>query len=105
VDHKVLGLARSDAGAASSSAAGVWVHRGDLQDLKSLRSGAAVSDGLMHTAFNHDLSKWEASGETDRRAIEAPWPLIVTSGTGSSSPRAASRQFALLRSLRTQVAQ
>jgi nucleoside-diphosphate-sugar epimerase len=95
--HQVLGLARNDAGAQSLAAVGADVHRGDLEDLESIRSGAAASDAVFHVAFRHDWTKFAESCELDKRAIEAIGdvfqgsnrPFIVSSGVGVAQGRAA----------------
>lgn len=95
--HQVLGLARSDEGAAALTAVGAQVQRGDLEDLESLRIGAAASDAVLHVAFRHDWTRFAESCELDKRAIEAIGsvlqgtgrPFIVTSGVGVAEGRAA----------------
>ncbi|CAG9192514.1 Nucleoside-diphosphate-sugar epimerase [Paraburkholderia tropica] len=88
--HDVLGMTRSDAGAQALVEAGAQVHRGTLEDLDSLRNGAAQADAVIHTAFDHDFSRFVENCEKDRLAIRALGsalagsnrPLIITSGTG-----------------------
>jgi nucleoside-diphosphate-sugar epimerase len=88
--HEVLGLARSEASAASIASAGAKVHRGTIEDLDSLKRGVEATDGVIHTAFIHDFSDFKANCEKDRQAIEAMGsvllgsnrPLIISSGVG-----------------------
>jgi len=88
--HQVIGLCRSKDKAAALAAAGAEVHHGSLDDLDSLKSGAARSDGVIHLAFKHDFTTFVANCEGDRPVIKAlgsvlagsDRPLIVTSGTG-----------------------
>jgi nucleoside-diphosphate-sugar epimerase len=92
--YQVLGLTRSDASAKSLIAAGADVHRGSLEDLDSLRSGACKSDGVIHCAFDNDVSHMKASQEQDNRAIDAlgselvgsDRPFVITSVTALGLP-------------------
>src|ERR1700742_1019020 len=92
--HHVVGLARSEENAAALQKLGAHVHRGSLQDLESLKSGARDADGVIHLAFIHDFTKFAENGAIDKAAIEAMGdvlegtnkPFIVTSGTGLIAP-------------------
>ena len=86
--HQVIGLARSEKGAQALEATGVEVLRGTLDDLGQLEDGARRSDGVIHTAFNHDFSRFAANCAQDKLAIATLGavlegtgrPLIATSG-------------------------
>jgi nucleoside-diphosphate-sugar epimerase len=93
--HEVLGLARSEAGAQALAAIGAEVQRGVLEDVSSLRNGAAAAEAVVHLAFVHDFSKFKENCEIDRHAIKAlgsvlagsDRPLIVTAGVaGLAAP-------------------
>jgi nucleoside-diphosphate-sugar epimerase len=92
--HQVTGLARSEENVRMLKQLGAKVHRGSLQDLESLKSGARDADGVIHLAFIHDFSKFAENGAIDKIAIEAMGdvlsgtnkPFIVTSGTGLIAP-------------------
>jgi len=88
--HKVLGLVRSDKGAEKVTAAGAEALPGDVNDPEILRKGATTCDAVIHTAFNHDFSRFKQNCEDDRVVIGiladalagTDKPLVVTSGVG-----------------------
>lgn len=89
--HQVSGLVRSEEGAARLAATGAEPVRGDIYDVGSVCAGALRADGIIHTAFDHDFSRFKANCETDRKLILAMGealagsgkPLIITTGTGA----------------------
>ena len=93
--HQVVGLTRSESGMKALVAAGAEAHRGDIEDLESLRSGAAGCDAIIHTAFDHNFAHFVENCQKDKRAIEAlgsalegsERPLIITSGTAMGAAR------------------
>ncbi len=86
--HQVLGLTRSDKGAATLAALGAEPVRGTLEDTAGLTRAAARADAVIHTAFEHDFSDFPRVCALDRAAIEAlgrgldgsDRPLLVTNG-------------------------
>jgi nucleoside-diphosphate-sugar epimerase len=95
--HQVIGLARSDAAASALAVAGAEVQRGTLDDLDTLRSAAAASDGVIHLAFKHDLAfsgNFQGAADADRRAVEtfgealmeSDRPLVIASGVLGLKP-------------------
>lgn len=91
--HDVIGMTRSDVGARSLEAAGAEVHHGTLEDLDSIHRGAERADAIIHTAFDHDFSRYAENCEKDGRVIRAMGdvlkgssrPLLITSATGLGS--------------------
>ena len=92
--HTVTGLARSDAAVATLEAKGVAIQRGSLEELESLRTGAAAADSVIHTAFSHDFTRFAENGQAEQRAIAALGdamagtgkPLVITSGIALITP-------------------
>lgn len=88
--HKVLGLVRSESAAQQLLEIGAEFCLGDVNDLNTIAECAMVCDAVIHTAFNHDFSKFKDNCEADRRVIEAfgdvltgtSKPLVITSGIG-----------------------
>jgi nucleoside-diphosphate-sugar epimerase len=78
--HQVVGLTRSDKGAAILKEAGAEVHHGALDDLDSLRSGAAAADGVIHLAFQYTFADFAAALATDLRAVETMGAALSNSG-------------------------
>jgi nucleoside-diphosphate-sugar epimerase len=89
--HRVTGLARSDAAAATLRAAGAQARAGSIDDLGTLGDAAAAADGVIHLAFKHDIAfAGDFAGATaaDRAAIETfgealagtGKPLVIASG-------------------------
>jgi nucleoside-diphosphate-sugar epimerase len=92
--HEVIGLARSEAGAAAVQSAGATVVRGSLEDLEVLRRAAEEADGVIHTAYIHDFARTEQAAATDQRALTALGaalegtgrPLVFTTGVAIVAP-------------------
>lgn len=88
--HQVLGLTRSQQGADMLRKIGAEAHLGALEDLDSLSRGAERSDAVIHLAFDHDFSNYEANCRKDADAIAAlgkplvgsDRPLLITSAIG-----------------------
>ena len=87
--HEVVGMTRSDAGAKAIAAAGATPYLARLEDPAGIAAGAGEADAVIHTAFDHDFTKFVENCEKDKQVIAALGaamkgsgrPLIVTSGT------------------------
>lgn len=56
--HRVTGLVRSEEKASQLEARGARAVRGTLADLEGIQRAAREADAVVHTAFNHDFSKF-----------------------------------------------
>ncbi|GAB2962780.1 SDR family oxidoreductase [Streptomyces pseudoechinosporeus] len=90
--HTVLALARSDASALATKAAGAEPLRGGLADLDILRAGAAQTDGVIHLAFSNDFSSPDALAKSvaeesaalatlGEELVGSDRPFVTVSGT------------------------
>lgn len=102
--YEVTGLARSDASAAALEAKGATVLRGDLDDLDSIRRGAADAEAVVHLANKHDWTDPKSSDRAERGAVQAVLdvldgtdrPFLLASGTAMIAPgRLATEEDAL----------
>lgn len=87
--HQVTGLVRSEDAARRLAEAGVTAQRGTLEDPHGWLSGIEQCDAVIHTAFDHDFSRFVENCAKDRHVISAigsvlqgsTRPLLITSGT------------------------
>jgi nucleoside-diphosphate-sugar epimerase len=87
--HQVTGLVRSEEAARKLTHTGATAQHGTLEDPQSWLCAIEHCDAVIHTAFDHDFSRFVANCEKDRRVIAAMGsvlkgsqrPFIITSGT------------------------
>lgn len=92
--HQVTGLVRNAQKAQALAALGMQVVTGTLDDHQLLHDGASRADAVIHTAFNHDFSRFSENCAQDERAIQilgdalrgSDRPLLVTSGLAMIAP-------------------
>lgn len=68
--HQVIGLARSGRAEQALAAKGAGIVRGNLDDLASLRRGAARADAVIHMANKHDWGNPAESDRSERAAVQ-----------------------------------
>jgi nucleoside-diphosphate-sugar epimerase len=88
--HQIVGLARSDASAATLQELGVEPRRGDLGDTRGLTDAARAADAVIHNAYDLSSLDFAAANAEEAAAVAAmiaglrdsDKPLVFTSGTG-----------------------